>query len=301
MSLLVTGTIGIDTVETPDARADDVLGGTAVFFSLAGALFTDVRVVGVVGDDLDPKMLAPLKRERIDLAGLEVRRGSQTFRWHGKYLGAMNDRETVSVDLNVIAERGPTIPEAFADSDFVFLANTHPALQRELRAALPDARLVVCDTMDLWINGERDELVKLLGEVHGVVVNDAEARQLSGRSDLRSAGRAILELGPRFVVIKKGEHGSMLVSADDLFLMPPYPTDRVVDPTGCGDSFAGAMMGYLAAKGEWEGPALRAAIARGSVVASLTVESFSTGSLAKASSADVERRLAELAAMVRFD
>lgn len=301
MSLLVTGSIGIDTIETPQRRVDNVIGGSAVYFSLAGALFSDVRMVGVVGDDFDMDLLADLKGGRIDTGGIEVRNGSKTFRWHGKYFESMNERETVRVELNVLAEHGPKVPESFLDSRFVFLANTHPGLQREIAAELRRAELIVCDTMDLWIGNEAEELARLLASVHGLVVNDAEARMLSGRSDLLSAGREILGMGPRFVVIKKGEHGSMLVSSDDLFMMPAYPTENVVDPTGCGDSFAGAMMGYIAAKGGWDVPTLRSAIARGSVVASLAIESFSINALSKVSQAEVERRLAELAQMVRFD
>jgi sugar/nucleoside kinase (ribokinase family) len=301
MALLVTGSIGIDTIETPQKRVDSVIGGSVVYFSLAGALYADVRMVGVVGDDFDMGLLAALRRKRIDTGGVEVRRGSKTFRWHGRYFGALNERETVAVNLNVLAEHGPTIPSAFTDSAFVFLANTHPALQREFVARLPRAELIVCDTMDLWIDKEADELAELLKAVHGLLVNDAEARQLSGRRDLLSAGHEILKMGPRFVVIKKGEHGSMLVSADDLFLMPAYPTANVVDPTGCGDSFAGALMGYLAWQGRCDGGTLRAALARGSVVASLAIESFSVDALAQASRADVDRRLAELAEMVRFE
>ena len=213
----------------------------------------------------------------------------------------MNDRETVSVALNVLAEAGPKIPDAFRDSRFAFLANTHPALQREFAAALPSAELIVCDTMDLWIENEAAELRKLLEVVHGLVLNDAEARQLTGQANLVLAGRKILEMGPRFVVIKKGEHGSMLIGRDQLFLLPPYPTTKVIDPTGCGDSFAGGMMGYIASHGSWDDAVLRSAMARGSVVASFVIESFSMEALSQVSAADVDRRTRELIAMSRFD
>ncbi|MBU0638756.1 MAG: sugar kinase [Planctomycetes bacterium] len=301
MSLLVAGSIGIDTVETPGGRADDVLGGSAIYFALAASLFTEVRVVGVVGEDFDMNLLAPLRERRIDLRGIEVRPGSKTFRWHGKYFGTMNERETVSVELNVLGEQGAPVPEEFIDTRLVFLANTHPQIQRTCAERMASAELVVCDTMNLWIANELEELRRTLGCVHGLVANDEEARLLTGRSDLVGAGREILELGPRFVVIKKGEHGSLLVMDDDLFLMPAYPTARVVDPTGCGDSFAGAMMGYLAAKGWHDRATLRSAIACGTVVASFVIESFSIEALAATTPADIKRRTAELAGMVRFD
>lgn len=299
MSLLVTGSIAIDSVETPHGRMDDVLGGSAVYFSLAASLFSPVRMVGVVGEDFDLGRFKPLADKRIDTHGVEVRRGSKTFRWHGKYAGAMNNAETLGVELNVLAEQGPPIPPAFADSRFVFLANTHPALQREFARQFGRADLLVCDTMNLWIENEQAELRKTLGVVHGLVLNEGEARLQTQEMNLVKAGREILKLGPRFVVIKKGEHGSLLISHDDLFIMPPYPTEKVVDPTGCGDSFAGGMMGYLAAQGRVDRDTLRAAMARGSVVASFVIESFSVEALSRVTAADVERRLGELREMSR--
>ena len=281
MSLLVTGSIGIDTLETPHGRADSVLGGSAVYFALAAAHFAPVRMVGTVGEDFDQRLLDPLRGRPIDTRGIEVRRGSRTFRWHGKYVGAMNEAETVQVQLNVLAERGAPIPPEFADSRFVFLANTHPALQRDFAARLPKAELLVCDTMNLWIENEPQELRKTLAVVHGLVLNEGEARMLTGQTNLVTAGREVLKLGPRFVIIKKGEHGSLLVCADDLCVIPAYPTENVVDPTGCGDSFAGALMGYLAAQGRYDAPTLRSAMARGSVVASFVIESFSVNAAAR--------------------
>ncbi len=302
MSLLVTGSIALDTVETPLGRADESLGGSAVYFALAASLFTEVRIAGVVGEDFDMSLLEPLQAKRIDTRGVEVRAGSKTFRWHGRYAGAMNEAETVDVQLNVLAERGATIPQAFRDSRIVFLANTHPTLQREFAGQLSAADLIVCDTMNLWIENEPEELRKTLGAVHGLVLNEGEARLLTDKTNLVTAGREILKMGPRFVIIKKGEHGSLLVSQDDLFIMPPYPTEKVVDPTGCGDSFAGGTLGYLAATGA---PAsrdsLRSAMARGSVVGSLVLESFSVEALSRVTPADVEARLAELREMSRFE
>ncbi|MGD8454153.1 MAG: PfkB family carbohydrate kinase [Phycisphaerae bacterium] len=301
MSLLVTGSVGIDTLETPLGRAENVIGGSAIYFSLAAAHFSPVRLVAAVGEDFDQKMLDPLRSKPIDLRGLEVRRGSKTFRWTGKYVGAMSEAETVGVQLNVLAERGAPIPAEFADSRFVFLANTHPALQREFARQLPKAELVVCDTMNLWIENEPDELRKTLAVVHGLVLNEGEARLLTGRTNLVTAGRDILKLGPRFVIVKKGEHGSLLVTPDELAVVPAYPSERVVDPTGCGDSFAGALMGYLAAQGTFDPRHLRPAMARGSVVASFVLESFSVEASAATTPADVESRLAELKSLSRFE
>ncbi len=301
MSLLVTGSIGIDNVETPHGRVENVLGGSAVYFALAASLFTKVRIVGAVGEDFDLAALDPLRRKGVDTRGVEVRKGSKTFRWTGKYTGAMNEAQTLDVKLNVLAERGAPIPPEFADSRFVFLANTHPKLQQEFARQFPQAELRVCDTMDLWINNEPMELRKTLQMVHGLVLNEGEARLLTGKTNLVTAGREILRLGPRFVMIKKGEHGSILVSTDDLFFMPPYPTEEVRDPTGAGDSFAGGVMGYLAAQGRCDRATLRDAMARGTVVASFVLESFSIDALAATTPGDVNRRLTELCGMCRFE
>ncbi len=301
MPLLVTGSIGLDTLETPHGRADCVLGGSAVYFALAASHFAPVRMVGTVGEDFDQHLLDPLRGRPIDLRGIEVRRGSRTFRWHGKYVGTMNEAETVKVQLNVLAEAGAPIPPEFADSRFVFLANTHPALQRDFAARLPKAELLVCDTMNLWIENEPQELRKTLAIVHGLVLNEGEARMLTGRTNLVTAGRDVLKLGPRFVIIKKGENGSLLVCPDDLCVIPAYPTEQVIDPTGCGDSFAGALMGHIAAQGRWDPRTLRAAMARGSVVASFVIESFSVDAAGRTTDADIHRRLGELAGMSRFE
>jgi len=300
MSLLVTGSIGIDTVETPLGKADDVLGGSAVYFALAASLFTPVRLVGVVGEDFPADRLDVFKGRTVDLAGVERRAGSKTFRWHGRYVGDMNAAQTLRTDLNVLGEAGPKIPPTFADSQVVFLANTHPALQRELLAGLKSPKLVVADTMNLWIDTAREDLLKTFALVHGVVLNDGEARQLTGNSHLIAAGRRILALGPRFVIIKKGEHGSVLVTRDDFCVLPAYPTTDLVDPTGAGDSFAGGMLGYLASIGRWEMSDLRSAMARGTVTASFTIEGFSYDGLMKANRSAVDARLSSLRNIVTF-
>jgi len=301
MSLLVTGSIGIDTVEAPWGRVTDALGGSSVYFAYAASYFGDVRLVGVVGEDCPGGFLRPLEENpRIDLAGLEVRQGGRTFRWHGRYDRDVNVRDTVNVELNVLAERGPTIPKAFRDSRYVFLANTHPALQAALLEQLDGPELVVADTMDLWIANERDALAGLLGRLDGLVLNDAEARQFTGEPNVVAAGIEIASAVRRFVVVKKGEHGSLLFADGKATALPSYPSFKVVDPTGAGDSFAGAMMGHLAAAGRTDHDALRRAIAYGTVTASFTLEDFSLNRLVGVGREDVDGRLAEFEAMLKF-
>jgi sugar/nucleoside kinase (ribokinase family) len=279
MSLLVTGSIGIDTVETPFGKRDDVLGGSAIYFSYAASFFTPVRLVGVVGEDAPRSAFDVFHGRDVDTSGLEVRKGSKTFRWHGSFVKDMNEAVTVEVDLNVLAERAPAIPPRFLDSKYVFLANTHPALQQQMLASLTAPKLVVADTMNLWITTERPELLKLLGRIHGLVLNDGEARLLTEQKNLIEAGRAVMRMGPKFVVIKKGEHGSLLFTGDEVFTLPAYPTDKVVDPTGAGDSFAGGMMGYLSTQGSFSPPTIKRALAFGTVVATYTISDFSLGGL----------------------
>jgi sugar/nucleoside kinase (ribokinase family) len=301
MSLLVTGSIGIDTVESPSGKAADVLGGSSVYFSQAASFFSPVRFVGVVGEDCPAEFLKPLQdNPRIDMSGLEVRRGSKTFRWHGRYHEDVNHRDTVAVALNVLGEMGPAIPKAFRDSRYVFLANTHPGLQLELLSQLESPHLVVADTMDLWINSERDALVNLLSRIDGVVLNDAEAALLTGRSNMVAAGGEIAQRVRRFVVIKKGEHGCLLFAQGKVFPMPAFPAVRVVDPTGAGDCFAGAMMGALAAEDSCEIPALRKAMAYGTVTASFVIEDFSLGRLLAIDRERIDARAREFGEIVRF-
>ncbi len=301
MSLLVTGSIAIDTVASPCGRAENVLGGSAVYFSFAASHYVPVRLVGVVGDDFPDEFRKVLTSRDIDLRGLEIRKGSKTFRWSGRYAGAMNEAETVEVDLNVLAERGPKVPEVFADSKIVFLANTHPTLQRDLLKQVRDPELVVCDTMNLWITTERDSLVETLRVVDGVIVNDGEAQQLTGKANLLEAGENILSLGPRFVMIKKGEHGGLLVSREGVAALPGYPTTRVKDPTGAGDTFAGGILGYLASCGRTDFGALRNALVRGTVEASFIIEDFSLRRVEKLTREELDQRISELVRMLRFE
>ena len=300
MSLLVTGSIGVDKVETPHGRRDDVIGGSAVYFSYAASFFTPVRLVGVVGEDCPRSLFSVFDGREVDTGGLEVRKGSKTFRWHGSYVQDMNEAVTIEVDLNVLAERAPKIPQSFLDSKYVFLANTHPVLQQEMLASLKSPRLVVADTMNLWIQTEHKELTRLLGKIHGLVLNDGEARLLTGERNLIAAARGVLKMGPRFVVIKKGEHGCLMCSDRGEFVLPAFPADKVIDPTGAGDSFAGGMMGYLATQGTFSPATLKRALAFGTVVASFTIGDFSLGGLQAATREQIDDRWHEFKQAMSF-
>lgn len=306
MSLIVTGTIGIDTVYTPTGHGERILGGSCTYFSAAASFYGPVRMVAAVGGDFPPEFMATLGHFRnVDLAGLEVRKGSKTFAWGGKYRDDMNSRDTLFTELGVLAEAPPKVPASFADSRFVFLANTHPGVQAGMLGQLPKRALTVADTMDLWINVAKPELLALLKQVDGLVLNYDEAELLTGRKNPVTAGRHILDLGPRFVVIKKGEHGALLVHRDGLAALPAFPAELVIDPTGAGDSFAGGMMGSLAAAGNAPGAdagsfdAIRRALVHGTVVASFNIEAFSLDRLRTLTRAELDARYNEYAAMVR--
>ncbi len=309
MSLIVTGTIGIDTVYTPDGQQRaGVLGGSCAYFAAAASHYGPVRLVAAVGDDFPDEHRDTLAAfSNIDASGLETRSGSKTFRWSGKYLDNMDHRETLSTDLNVLAEAPPRVPEHFRDSSFVFLANSHPAVQGDMLAQLADAELVVADTMDLWIDSARDDLEKLLGRVHGLVLNYDEAELFTGKKNTVAAGRRLLEYGPRFVVVKKGEHGAILVHRDGIAALPAYPAEDVVDPTGAGDTFAGGMMGYLAreaAGGKISDPGafdtIRRALAHGTIIASFTIETFSLERLSALRPEAIQARYDEFASMMHL-
>lgn len=308
MPLICTGTIGIDTVYTPGGHAEKVLGGSCTYFAAAASFYGPVRIVAAAGEDLPSAFRDTLARfKSIDLRGLEIRKGSRTFAWGGRYHANMNSRETLFTELGVLAERPPEVPEAYRDSETVFLANTHPAVQLQMLEALPSRRLTVADTMDLWINTARAELDVLLTRIDGLVLNYDEAELLTGRANTVTAARHILQMGPRFVVVKKGEHGCILAHRDGVAALPAYPSETVVDPTGAGDTFAGGLMGYLAsrpraARGQDSLPTLaqvRAALVHGTVVASFNIESFSLERLTRLSREELDKRYDLYVHMVR--
>lgn len=298
MSLLVVGSIGIDTIETPHGVATDVLGGSATYFAFAAAFFTKVRLVGVVGEDFPVDYLRVLQSRDIDLVGLEKRTGGQTFRWRGRYSPDMNDRETLEVHLNVLGDFQPRLPDSVRNCELVFLANGAPTTQLGVLEKLKRPRLVVADTMDLWVKTQREPLLALFQRLDGLVMNDQEARLLTGDSNLVRAGRAIQNMGPGFVILKKGEHGALFFGRDDVFVLPAFPTAQVVDPTGAGDSFAGGFMGFLAALGDVSPMALKHAVANGIVTASFTVEGFGLDRLAQLDRRAFDGRLTEYRRMM---
>jgi len=292
MSLLVVGSTAFDTVETPHGTATECLGGSSTYFSLAARLFTPVRLVSVVGEDFPAKHRKLLETHGIDLTGVETKPG-KTFRWHGRYSQDMNSRETLDVQLNTFGDFQPVVPEAFKDTPFVFLANGAPATQRSVLEQMQAPRFCVADTMDLWIDREKDGLLELLRRIDGLIVNDSEVKQLTGKTNLIQAGRACLALGPKLVIVKKGEHGCFVFSNFFHYALPAYPTETVVDPTGAGDSFAGGFMGYLATCDTISLWNMKRAVAYGTVTASLTVEGFGVERIASADMETVERRYHE--------
>lgn len=300
MPLLVVGSVALDSVETPTEKRDNVLGGSAVFFSYAASYFTNVRLVGVVGEDWPAEHTQLLAKRGVDTDGLTVVPGAKTFRWRGKYLPNMNDRETLEVHLNVFETFDPVLPEAYRRAKFLFLANGSPKVQLKVLDQVPGATLAVADTMDLWINIQRDDLMTLLKRIDGLVLNDSEAKLLTGDENIVRAGHKVRKMGPRFVVIKKGEHGAMFFSEHETYVMPAYPTPDVVDPTGAGDSFAGGMMGYLASQGNFEPRTLKEAMAYGTLVASFNVEDFSLDRMKRIERADLDRRMEEYKRMLSF-
>ena len=300
-SLLVTGTIGIDTVRTPFGVSEDCLGGSSVYFSMAASFFGPVRFVGVIGNDCPFDLSEVFAGRGVDLAGLEVRENSKTFRWACTYAQDMDDRRTDLTELNVLAEAPPKVPEAFADSKFVFLANTMPSLQAELLGQVREPVFVAADTMNMWIGDYRDDLDALLKRIDCLIINEDEARQLADEHNLIKAGRIILDMGVSVVVVKKGESGSLVCSGDgERFLLPAYPAAEVRDPTGAGDSFAGGFMGYLAQRGKTDFPTLKKAIAYGTVTASFTIADFSLNGLSATSRAEIDRRLEDLRDAISF-
>jgi len=301
MSLLVTGSIGIDTVTTPFGRSENCIGGSAVYFSMAASFFSPVRLVGVIGSDCPFRLSEVFAGRNVDLEGLEVRSLSKTFRWKGSYHGAMTNAITDSVELNVLAEKPPIVPQAFRDSKYVFLANTAPALQIELLSQVGRPSFVAADTMNCWIEGRADDLKQLLRKIDCLVVNAEEARALASEMNLIKASEKMLTMGPKIIVIKKGESGSLLCSrTGEKFSLPAYPASEVKDPTGAGDSFAGAMMGRIAELGKSDFATLKQAIAFGTVVSSFTISEFSLNGLIAVKREQIDGRVDELRKLTSF-
>jgi sugar/nucleoside kinase (ribokinase family) len=298
-SLLVAGSIAFDSIETPTAVVGDVLGGSASYFSYAASFFTTPRLVGVVGADFPDEHRRLFAQRRIDTSGLVTLPG-KTFRWKGRYHQDMNTRDTLEVHLNVFGEFEPVLPTPFRDSSHVFLANSSPVLQARVLDQVERPRMVMADTMDLWIKTQHDELMTLLPRLDGLLLNDSEARLLTGDDNMVRAGEAVRKMGPQFVMVKKGEHGALLFTDDGVFVMPAYPTPHVVDPTGAGDSFAGGILGYLTSDDSPPPGRLRRAMAYGTILASLTVEGFGLDRLKQTTRQEIDDRLERYRQLLAF-
>jgi len=296
--LAVVGSVALDSVTTPFGKVREVLGGSATYFSCAASFFTTVRLVATVGDDFPEEHRRLLKERGVDVTGLQTSRG-RTFRWVGEYGFDLNEARTIDTQLNVFADFKPMLPSSLKKTPFLFLANIAPELQLDVLRQMERPQLTALDTMNFWIQGRREALLRVLAEVDVLLVNDGEARQLVKEPNLIKAAREILKLGPRTVVVKRGEYGAVMVSNGQFFFVPAYPLESVFDPTGAGDAFAGGFMGYIAAQGVVDQATVRRAIVYGSVMASFTVEDFSLNRLARLSMAEVERRYAGFQELVR--
>jgi sugar/nucleoside kinase (ribokinase family) len=290
MSVLVVGSVALDTVETPFGSAADALGGSATFFSAAASLFCPVQLVGIVGHDFPLDELSFLAQRGVDLGGIEHADG-ESFRWAGVYSFDLNSRETTETRLGVFADFKPRIPDSFRDAEWVFLGNIDPELQMDVLDQVRSPRLVACDTMNFWIEGKRDALLELLRRVDVLMVNDSEARELSGDYNLLRAARWIQERGPGAVIVKKGEHGAILFTGSLIFFAPGFPLEEVFDPTGAGDAFAGGFLGYLARTGSTDPEHLRRAMIYGAAMGSFAVEKFSVDRLRSVTVADIHDRV----------
>ncbi len=300
MSVLVVGSVALDSVETPFGKADDVLGGSATYFSASASHQTPVQLVGVVGSDFPVGELGVLAERGVDLAGLEHLEG-ESFRWRGRYRHDLNAAETLETRLGVFSHFRPKIPPQFRSAKYVFLGNIDPRLQLDVLRQVDKPKLVACDTMNFWIESRRGDVMELLKFVDLITLNDGEARQLTECANLVHAARWILERGPRTVIIKKGEHGAFMFTKTSVFFAPAYPLDSVFDPTGAGDSFAGGFMGYLARTDDLSDASLRRAVVHGSAMGSFVVEGFSISRLLEVSRTDIDARVSEFHELVTFD
>ncbi len=299
MSLLVIGSIGLDTIETPFGRVEDVIGGTAIYCGVTASYFAGVRLVGVVGEDFPREEIAFLQSRNIDLAGLEIKPG-KSFRWSGKYHLDLNSRDTLFTHLNVFETFQPVIPEQYRDTPFVFLGNIGPDLQLDVLNQVSHPKLVALDTMNYWIERTPEALHRVLARIDVLLVNDSEARQLAGEPNLVKAAKLIRQMGPKIIIIKKGEHGAVMVSDGQFFCAPAFPLENAFDPTGAGDTFAGGFMGYVAKAGKFDDETLRQAVVYGSAFASFAVEKFSLDRIRDLKEDEVRGRFAEFQSMTRF-
>jgi len=300
MGILVVGSVALDSIKTPFGDKADVLGGSATYFSIAASYFTDVSMVAVIGEDFPEKHLTLLQRKGIDISGLQLQKG-KTFRWKGEYGSDLNSRTTLETQLNLFADFSPKLADSHRTHKYLFLGNIDPDLQRSVLEQMERPRLVACDTMNYWIENKRDALLRTLSLVDLLVINDAETRQLANEPNLIRAARSILDLGPKALVIKRGEYGALMFSPKSVFGVTAFPVEDVVDPTGAGDSFAGGLMGYLANVGTCDNAALRKAVVYGSVMASFNVTDFGPQQLSDMTFTEIEARYREFCKLASFD
>ncbi len=300
MSIVVVGSVALDSVETPLGKIDDALGGSATYFSVAASFFTkNVKLVAVVGEDFPDEHVEFLKSRDVNLEGLE-RVAGKTFRWGGRYGMSLGGAETLFTELNVFETFSPKVPENYKNTKYLFLANINPELQMAVLDQIKNARLVVCDTMNLWISERKEQLLETIKNVDILIINDEEARQLTGEKKVDMSARKILEYGPQRVIVKKGEHGAMTMTESSYFSAPAYPLKSVFDPTGAGDTFAGGFMGYLASTDEVSEINIRRAMIYGTVMASFNVEDFSLNRQRNLTKDEIESRFAEMRAITEF-
>jgi sugar/nucleoside kinase (ribokinase family) len=303
MSLLVVGTVAFDAIETPFGKTDKIVGGAASYIALASSYFTkEINVVSVVGDDFPEEFMNTLKGQGVNLDGLQIKKGEKSFFWSGKYHNDMNSRDTLDTQLNVLADFDPIVPEAYKNCEFLMLGNLMPNVQQKVLSQLVKRpKLIVLDTMNFWMDIAMPELLETIKGIDVLTINDSEARQLSGEYSLVKAAQKILAMGPKALVIKKGEHGALLFNKEEVFFAPALPLEDVFDPTGAGDSFAGGFIGYLAKTKDISFENMKRAIIFGSAMASFTVEKFGTDRLIGLSQKDVDERVQEFVDLVQFD
>ncbi|MDP8289833.1 MAG: PfkB family carbohydrate kinase [Candidatus Susulua stagnicola] len=299
MSVLVVGSVALDTIKTPFGKEKDILGGSATFSAVSASVFSLVNLVAVVGQDFPNEYIKLLKNKGIDLTGLKKEKG-KTFRWEGEYGRDFSNPKTIRTNLNVFGEFNPIIPKAYQKNKFIFLANIDPQIQEKVLNQVKKPKIVACDTMNYWINTKRSQLVKLLRRVDICLLNETEAKELVGENNLVKAGKEISKLGPSVVIIKKGEHGVLLFSQKHIFTTPAYLLESVYDPTGAGDTFAGGLMGYLAKVKKYNQKSLREAVVYGSIMATFAVEDFSLRRLQNVTVSDVQRRLSIFRKITNF-
>lgn len=300
--LVIVGTVAFDAIETPFGKTDKILGGAATYIGLAASQFNaDGAIVSVVGGDFPEKYIALLKNNNLDVSGLEIIKEGKTFFWSGKYRNDMNSRDTLATELNVLENFNPKVPENYKDAEVVMLGNLHPLVQLSVIEQMKAPKLIVLDTMNFWMDNTLEELKQVIGKVDVVTINDEEARQLTGEYSLVVAAQKIREMGPSYVVIKKGEHGALLFHEDDIFFAPALPLEEVFDPTGAGDTFAGGFTGYLAKTGDYSFENMKNAIIYGSTLASFCVEKFGTERLENLTKKEVHKRLKQFQNLTQFD